>query len=115
MTRDKLANDSQTLHRFLQLHCDKEHNDVPKKEGTLQVRFHEENICEVPYRLCEECETLFLYAYERLRNCTQEPKPSCRKCLNPCYEKPVWKKMAKIMRYSGMRLGLTKMRQFLFK
>ncbi|NLM99553.1 MAG: hypothetical protein GX170_05965, partial [Campylobacteraceae bacterium] len=40
-----------------------------------------------------------------------EEKPSCRKCPNPCYEKDRWKLLAKIMKYSGMKLGLLKIRK----
>ena len=112
MTKEKLLADSKTLHKFIQFHCDKEHHDVPKKEGVLAVNFQEEDLCEIPYCLCEECEILMLYGYGRLKNCPHEDKPSCRKCPHPCYEKPMWKKMAKVMRYSGMRLGLTKIRKF---
>ena len=112
MTKEKLLHDSQTLYRFIQLHCDKEHHNVATKEGVLAVSFKDEALCEIPYHLCEECETLFIYAYGRLKNCPHEDKPSCRKCPDPCYEKPMWKKMAKVMRYSGMRLGLTKIRKF---
>lgn len=115
MTAKKLLDDSQTLHRFIQVHCDKEHNDVAKQNGALCVLFQEEALCELPYTLCEECEVLLKYGYDRLAACKQEPKPSCRKCPNPCYERPMWKKMAKIMRYSGMYLGLTKVRKFFFK
>ncbi|NCD12364.1 MAG: nitrous oxide-stimulated promoter family protein [Epsilonproteobacteria bacterium] len=115
MTSEKLQSDSQTLHRFIQLHCDKKHHDVPKKKGVLAVHFKEKCICELPYDICEECEILLLYAYDRLQNCPRNPKPSCRKCPNPCYEKSMWKKMSKVMSFSGMQLGLTKVRKLFFK
>ncbi len=115
MTQEKLQSDSQTLHRFIQLHCTKEHKDIAKKRGTLEVRFQETPVEVLSYELCEECEVLLYYAYNRLQNCPHEPKPSCRKCPKPCYDKPMWKKMAHIMMYSGMRLGLTKMRKLFFK
>lgn len=115
MTKEKLYTDSKTLHRFLEFHCEREHHDVPKKEGILEIRFQEERVCEIKHTLCEECEALLVYGYGKLKECPHENKPSCRKCPNPCYEKPIWKKMAHIMMYSGMRLGLTKMRKILFK
>ena len=46
MNKEKLITDTQTLHRFIQLHCDKKHQDVPKKKGTLQVSFKEESLFE---------------------------------------------------------------------
>ena len=60
MNKEKLLSDTQTLHRFIQLHCDKKHHDVPKKKGVLEVSFKEEALCELPYHICEECETLSL-------------------------------------------------------
>lgn len=115
MTRDKLETDSKTLYKFIQLNCDKRHHDVPKKKSTLHVIFKDEVLSELPYNLCEECETLFIYAYGKLKNCPHEHKPSCRKCPNPCYEKPMWKKMANVMMFSGMQLGLTKLRKLFTK
>lgn len=115
MTKEKLISDTQTLHRFIQLNCDKKHHDVLKNRGVLQVNFKEEALCELPYHVCEECETLLIYGYGRLRNCPHENKPSCRKCPNPCYEKSMWKKMAHVMNYSGMQLGLTKLRKLFSK
>jgi len=115
MTPEKLHTDSQTLHKFIQLNCSKKHHDVSKKEGVFEVSFQETALCELPYHLCEECETLLFYSYGRLKNCPHDDKPSCRKCPNPCYDKPMWKKMAKVMMYSGMQLGLTKIRKFFTK
>ncbi len=115
MKKEKLILDTQNLQRFIQFHCEREHNDVPKKEGTLQVHWEEKPLCVISYHVCAECEALLTYGYNRLQNCPHEPKPSCRKCPKPCYEKPVWKKMAHIMMYSGMRLGLSKVRKTLFK
>lgn len=115
MTKEKLFSDTQTLHRFIQLHCDIKHHDVPKKKDVLHVCFKEESVCDLTYNVCEECETLFIYGYERLTQCPYESKPSCRKCTNPCYEKPMWKKMSKVMMFSGMQLGLTKIRKMFLK
>ncbi len=115
MTKEKLFSDTQTLHRFIQLHCDRKHHDVPKKKRSLHVSFQEETLCALPYHLCEECETLLVYGYGRLKNCPHDNKPSCRKCPQPCYERGMWKKMAKVMMYSGMQLGFIKIRKFFSK
>ena len=66
---------------------------------------------ELKICLCAECRELFLYAHERLQACPHEEKPRCRVCKNPCYERTYWKKMAKMMRYSGMRLGFLKLKE----
>ena len=111
MSPEKLEHDSKVLHRFIQFYCDKEHAQMPKKEQTLVVVFAQNPLCGLPYCLCDECDALLQYAYHRLEACPQDPKPSCRKCKTPCYERSMWKKMAKIMRYSGIRLGFIKLRK----
>lgn len=99
MTPEKFEEDSATLYRFIKTYCDNKHTQSPKLESSL----------------CCECDHVFNYAVQRLKECPHEIKPSCRKCPSPCYEKSMWKKMANIMMYSGMRLGLTKLRKMLFK
>ena len=111
MRADKLEHDSKILHQFIQFYCDKEHQKEPKKEQVLEVFYETKSLCSLPYCLCDKCETLLHYAHERLCECSLEPKPSCRKCLNPCYEKSISKQMAKIMRYSGIRLGFVKLKK----
>ena len=69
----------------------------------------ESNI-NVELNLCEECHSLISYSFDRLKGCPHEIKPRCRQCPNPCYEKQEWKSLAKIMRYSGIRLGLSKIK-----
>ena len=69
MTQEKIQNDTQTLHRFIQLHCSKEHKDVSKREGVLDVHFRETPLEKLSYELCEECEVLLHYAYNKLQNC----------------------------------------------
>jgi len=106
MKKEKFEEDTKILHQFITTYCVHQHKNVLKNEGSLATR---------SYTLCGECEKVLHYAYARLCECPHDPKPSCRKCKNPCYERGMWKKMARIMMYSGMRLGLTKMRKLLFK
>ncbi len=111
MTQEKLLHDAQILCQFIQFYCDKEHTHLPKKEHHLTIVFQENTLKILPYCLCFECESLLHYAYSHLKECQQDPKPSCRICQTPCYEKNMWKKMAKVMRYSGMRLGFLKLKK----
>ena len=99
MTKEKFEADSATLYRFIKTYCDNKHSDSIKLESTL----------------CAECDYTFNYAIQRLKECTYEIKPSCRDCKTNCYEKGMRKRMAQIMMYSGMRLGLTRLRKMLFK
>ena len=107
MKTKKLIEDTILLHQFITTYCTHHHKEAPQKEGKLGEI--------LSYTLCEECERVLHYAYARLCECPHDPKPSCRKCQNPCYERAMWKKMARIMMYSGMRLGLTKIRKFFLK
>lgn len=115
MTKDKLISDTQTVMKFIQLYCDKKHDATLQKDGILEIIYENESYLRSYYHLCPECEALLLYSYARLQECPHEEKPSCRKCPHPCYEKSMWKKMAKVMMYSGMQLGLTKIRKLFFK
>ena len=99
MTPEKFEADSATLYRFIKTYCDNKHSEHVKLESML----------------CAECDHTLNYATQRLKECSYEIKPSCRDCKTNCYEKGMRKKMAQIMMYSGMRLGLTRLRKMFFK
>ncbi len=111
MTKEKFVNDTKTVLRFIQLYCDKQHKEVDKLEENLHLIYLDEHLhVEVSYLLCPTCRDTFIYSYKRLQECPHDEKPSCRKCPKPCYEKPMWKQLAKIMRFGGIRLGFSKIR-----
>lgn len=111
MTQEKFIEQMTTLAKFLKTHCDDKHTSESKKDISLNLTYKGEDLNFVAATsLCKDCEELYRYAHERLLNCPHDIKPSCRKCPHPCYEKDRWKQMAKIMRYSGMKLGLTKLK-----
>ncbi len=114
MTYEKFEKDARMVHKFIQIHCDDKHKDRKKIKDTLKLEYRGKHLGEIEYNLCEECKDTLLYSYERLLECPHEEKPRCRKCPNPCYEKNEWKKLAKIMKYSGMKMGILKIRK-LFK
>jgi len=47
-----------------------------------------------------------------LRACPHAEKPRCHHCPHPCYEREMWVNMARMMKYSGMKLGFTKIKKF---
>lgn len=113
MTQEKFIEQVSTMARFLKTNCEDNHSSAPKKDINLRLGYKGEDLnFNVSTTLCKECEELFYYSHERLGECPHEIKPSCRKCPHPCYEKSRWKQMAKIMRYSGMKLGLVKIKNF---
>lgn len=115
MTKEKLQQDCQILLKFMQLYCDEKHKELPKNEKDFEILFQGEFVDKLKLNLCETCEENFIYSYQRLQNCPHEIKPRCRNCKNPCYEKTKWKTLAKIMRYSGIRLGLVKLKSIFKK
>jgi hypothetical protein len=115
MTEKKFQDDCTTVLKFIDVYCAKKHNNDEKTNEILNLYYNNNNLhVELPYNLCPTCKETFLYSYARLQECPHEEKPSCRKCPKPCYEKDKWKELAKIMRFSGMQLGLLKLRK-LFK
>lgn len=116
MKDTKFIGDTQTVLKFIQLYCDNNHKNIEKHSETLNLTYKDKELnTPINYTLCSTCKDTFLYSYHRLQNCPHEEKPRCRKCPNPCYEKPQWKKLSKIMRYSGMQLGLIKIKRLFTK
>ncbi len=105
MTFEKFESEIKTLEKFFPIYCNDKHSGQFEKEYVVPYL---NNTIEFKINLCEDCHELLRYAITRLQECPNDPKPRCRKCPNPCYEKERFKQMAKMMRYSGMKLGLTK-------
>lgn len=112
MTQEKFLEDATTVYKFIQCYCDNEHVKEKKSDGKIELIYNGENLdCELNYTLCAQCASMLEYSHKRLKECPKENKPRCRKCSDPCYEKSAWKKLSKIMRYSGFKLGLLKVKK----
>jgi len=109
MTLEKFQTDVETLEKFFTLYCREKHQQ--RYEYSHKLTYKNEEIQKTLY-LCKECHELISYSFERLMECPHEIKPRCRNCPNPCYEKKQWKALAKLMRYSGIRLGVLKVKNF---
>ncbi len=105
MTTEKFISEAETLKEFFEFYCNKKHSDQNLYEKEV---YYNDTKYNFQLNLCEECSTLINYSFEKLQNCPHNPKPRCRKCKNPCYEKEQWKQLAKLMRYSGVHLGIVK-------
>jgi len=105
MTFEKFSSEINTLKKFFSIYCNDKHTNQHKE--LYKVSYLDKTI-EFNISLCDKCHNLLKYSITRLQECPNNPKPRCRKCPNPCYEKEKFKQMAKMMRYSGMKLGLTK-------
>jgi uncharacterized CHY-type Zn-finger protein len=107
MTNEKFEIEIKTLKTFFELYCKDKHQNQENKSLTLKYK---DKSFDMKLCLCGECNTAINYSFERLQNCPHQIKPRCRTCPTPCYEKPKWKNVAKIMIYSAMKLSLSKMK-----
>jgi uncharacterized CHY-type Zn-finger protein len=105
----KFKSEVETLKKFFTTYCHDKHQN--QKQFHRVLRYKDEDIV-VDLTLCDECAKLLNYSFDRLIECPHEIKPRCRKCSNPCYNKQEWKQIAKLMMYSGMKLGFTRLRSF---
>lgn len=108
MTLEKFKAEVQTLEKFFTKYCENHHENLYEKSYKLEYKQEE---IKSSFCLCDDCHKLISYSFERLQECPHEIKPMCRRCPNPCYEKSKWKKLAKLMRYSGMQFGLIKIKK----
>ena len=115
MKEEKFIGDTKTVLKFIQLYCDEKHTNEQKEKENLELVYNEKSLETITYDLCPTCKQTFLYSYKRLQKCPHEEKPRCRKCPAPCYEKSKWKDLAKIMKFSGMKLGLNKIKNLFVK
>lgn len=107
MTSEKFEIEINTLKSFFELYCKDKHEN--QKHKNVHLKYKEKTI-EIELCLCDECHNAINYSFDRLLQCPHEIKPRCRNCPTPCYEKPRWKNIAKIMIYSAMKLSLSKMK-----
>ena len=109
MTEEKFISEVETLKKFFEIHCAKKHHNGLRYTLALEYKtLH----FSIELNLCEECKSLINYSFERLYECPHEIKPKCRSCKNPCYEKSKYKEVARIMKFSGIQLGLSRIKKF---
>ena len=83
--KDILKREKDTLGFMIKLYCKQEH--------------------KIKEELCENCDELLEYAYERIDNCKFESnKPVCAKCSIQCYSSEMRKKIRDVMKFSGPRM-----------
>ncbi len=106
MDQTKYESEAEILRSFIKIYCDGQgHQNQQIK--SFPCKASEE-------RLCQECQVLLQYSLERLQACSYAEKPRCRKCATPCYGKKEWKSLAKIMRYSGLQVGVLRVKKMIY-
>ena len=112
MTKEKYESEIHTLKKFYELFCKDKHTNLKNKNITLKYK---DSSYSLNFYLCDECFEAINYSFDRLQVCPHEIKPRCRNCQNPCYEKQRWKYIAKVMKYSAIKLSLSKIKSKIFK
>ncbi|AXH16272.1 nitrous oxide-stimulated promoter family protein [Malaciobacter mytili] len=112
MTVEKFENEINTLKKFYKIYCEDKHKE---QEDIKEIILYKEKYFELDLHLCNECLKDIRYSIEKLQTCVHEIKPRCRNCPNPCYEKTQWKKTAKVMKYGGIKLGLSSIKNKVLK
>ncbi|MBR8462029.1 nitrous oxide-stimulated promoter family protein [Campylobacter sp. faydin G-24] len=116
MTTEKFIYEVTTVTKFIQIYCTDKHKDEPKHKCCENLNYDTvPNVTKTEFELCHECEQMLRYAYARLQACPHIKKPRCHCCPHPCYELDMWKRMAKMMKYSGMKLGLNKIKRLFLR
>jgi hypothetical protein len=94
--------DIRVLLKFVGVYCRHHHQEgrvpfdfkAPRLEGVFAKRL----------KLCPGCADLLRYGLTMRLRCKQEPKPMCKKCLNPCYKPEYRETIREVMKFSGMRM-----------
>jgi hypothetical protein len=110
MTFEKYVEEVSTLTTFVTHYCTDKHTTVAKKNRVISLEYNGESTTPLQAEICGECANIIAYGITRLQSCPYDDKPKCRKCEDPCYDRPQWKKVAAIMSYSGVKLGLTRIK-----
>jgi hypothetical protein len=111
MTFETYRREATTLTTFVTHFCTDKHCEQSKSSRIIHIQYGGEHAEPLEATLCDACAETIAYGMTRLQECPFDAKPKCRKCPDPCYERPMWKQVAAIMRYSGMKLGLTKIKK----
>jgi hypothetical protein len=107
MTQEKYEIEINTLKKFYEVYCKDKHENPSEKNIKLSYKGKDFNL---DLNLCEECHEAISYSFDRLQTCPHDIKPRCRTCPTPCYEKPRWKHVAKVMKYAAVKLSLSKIK-----
>ena len=112
MTTEKFEIEINTLKNFYELYCKDKHEN--QKEIKINLEYKSKSFI-LELNLCQDCQKAINYSFTKLQSCPHEIKPRCRKCPNPCYEKNEWKNIAKVMKYSAIKLSLGKIKSRILK
>ena len=109
-----LRRDLKTLARFIEMYCRCRHKDAEKSAVTLKTH----DVAALAGRsvaLCRPCGKLLAHAFVKRTTCPMDPKPSCKRCPDHCYQPVYRRQIREVMKYSGRRLVLSGRLDYLYK
>jgi hypothetical protein len=98
LTRKK-RRDVRVLGGFVNIYCRERHRGAEKQLFAIADEGLSYNLGRIS--LCHDCSRLLEHGIAKLSLCTQDPKPSCRKCKTHCYAPGYREKVREVMRFSG--------------
>lgn len=108
MTSEKFESEVKTLKEFFEKYCKDKHKS--QDITSINLRYKNKEI-SVKLHLCKTCHESISYSFKRLLKCPHDVKPRCRTCPSKCYAKKEWGNTARIMKYSAIKLGLSKIKK----
>lgn len=99
-----LKSDLRTLVTFVRIYCRGKHHE--SRQRVSFKGFDAQDLSRKPLVLCPACSKLLHHGLIKRSHCRQDPKPACKDCPTPCYDKAYRVKIREVMRFSGWRLLL---------
>jgi hypothetical protein len=98
----KKRHDVKVLAGFVSIYCREKHRDAEKHHFDIADEGLHRELGQIS--LCHDCSRLLEHGIAKLSLCSQNPKPSCRKCKTHCYAPGYREKVREVMRFSGTYL-----------
>jgi Nitrous oxide-stimulated promoter len=98
----KKRRDIKVLAGFVNIYCRENHREAEKHHFDIADMDLSRRLGKI--EICHDCSRLLEHGIAKLSLCTQEPKPSCRKCKVHCYAPGYRENVRQVMRFSGSYL-----------
>ena len=100
----KKEKDIRALADFVSIFCRENHRASDKSIFSFKDERLGRAFGGKEFALCQECQKLLNHGVAKLLQCTQDPKPMCKKCETHCYAPGYRERMREVMRFSGLYL-----------
>ena len=96
--------DIKVLGNFISIFCREKHDGEDRDVFTIKDDRVTECLGDEEILLCEDCRKLMTHGLAKMMQCTQDPKPMCKKCEVHCYAPAYREKIREVMKFSGLYL-----------